>query len=174
MLFEENDFEDNVSIMAAGRFRPHFTLKDGELELRDKPTFMQSVISYLREYSYIMYFLCSNSKLRVFSSFETTDENYKVELMCKILKEMQSYAKENNIKFVVYYMMKDEKRRYPRIKECCDANALRLVPVILRPEERFYGFGHMNLQGHLDVAELIYQDIVNNGLVQACRAEEIK
>lgn len=160
MLYAGNDFEENVSIMAGGRFRPRFILKNNKLELCNTPNVMQRAISYLRDHIYIMYFL--GNRFNVFYSYETYNEDYKVNLMCKILEEMHDYTKEKEILFLVYYIQ-DGKDRYPVVKQFCDIHGIFLKCINLKPEERIYSYGHLNTKGHSMIAELIYNDLANIG-----------
>lgn len=160
MLFECNDFSDNTSIMSAGRYTPHYELKNGKLILFNNPNLWQKVVTFLSDHSFLMYFFSNRSCFKkLFSEQSYLSEEGQIVLMCAILDEMSRYVRASGGTFLIFYIRDttENDSKFKAIEEYCKQNNvfLRLIP--LKSEERVHKVEHWNTKGHYSVAEIIYE-----------------
>lgn len=170
MLFAGNDFEDNITEMYTGRYRPHFLLRKGVLLLQNEPTVWQRATTFIRDHSFLMYIFSNRLGVthKLFTKERNVDEKGKIALMCKILDEFYLYTKGKKIPLLVYYIggadLSDP--RFETVRQCCSSKNIFLQTIPLKEEERAYGVVHWNSKGHYSVAELLYNQLSNRGALK--------
>lgn len=163
ILFEGNDFDENVFVISDGRYVPHFIMRNGKLLLCNTPDKLQKVLGFLRDRSVLFYIL--QKKLRIIRHItyreRTGGKRERVPLMCKILDEMHSYTESRGIPFFIFYIKSKGpyEQKFKAIKQHCMDKNMFFRPIPFVYDERIPVDWHWNSKGHNSVAEIIYDEL---------------
>ena len=166
MMFENNDFEDNITSFGGGRFVPHFTLTNGELILNDSPTKFQKFLTFLRDHSIIFYFLSNklDISIKMLTKSYNVSEERKIALMKEIVMKIDTYTNSNDLQLLIFYIKDPKILNKTRINEIRNLSRTLSIPfkeIPLINEERVNGVGHWNEKGHISVSKLILEELMN-------------
>lgn len=163
IMYECNDFEENYTILSSGRFAPHFLLQGDELMFCGTPNPLQKFIIYLRDRSFLFYFL-SNISPSLTKRHKLTEED-KVLLMKKILNQMHSYFQEKKAPFFTFYLICDEegKNKREEIQKFCFEKEIPFKAIEITNSEYVMGdvigLGHLNRKGHERIAQIVLSEL---------------
>lgn len=163
MLFEGNDFTDNITPFGGGRFAPHLRMEDDNLVFYGTPPLYEKILSWFRDHS-VLFFILSN-RTEWTSKFllrrYDVDERGKIVLMTKILEQMFIYIKSQDMRFHIFYIT-DKIKENNRLAEIQKFFRQREVPITRVPlleQQRVNGSGHWNAKGHQAVTEIIADQV---------------
>lgn len=166
MLFEDNDFTDNITSFQGGRFAPHFRLKDDKLIFYGCPSRSERILTWLRDHSTLFFVLTQKTGWgpKLLRRRYDVDEQGQITLVIKLLEEIFLYVGRQKINFHLFYITDTVigNTRLADIQTFSEQKGIPITTIPLREEERVNGNGHWNEKGHRAVTEIIANQIFND------------